>query len=102
MRAAYIGVLCLVLAGCAGNQTTETGPKPDTVAAVVPPQPRVPEPSLIGRFACDGSFLHPSIDSKIESAAEFWFEVDSQYQVDGRLMRVGAPLNMAGAASPAA
>lgn len=96
MRAAYIGVLCLVLAGCAGDQSTDVSPEPETVAAVVPPKPKVPDPRLIGRFACDGSFLHPSIESEIESPAEFWFEVDSHYQVNGRLTGVGAPLNMAG------
>ena len=96
MRAAYLGVVCLVLAGCAGNQTSDVGAEPETLAAVIPPKPKVPEPSLIGRFDCDGSFLHPSIESKIESPAEFRFDVDSHYRVNGRLIGVGAPLNIAG------
>lgn len=95
-RAGAIALICLVLTACAGDQATEDDADTDMVAAVVPPKPRIPEPSLIGRFACDGSILHPSIDSKIESPAEFWFEVDSQYQVAGRLTAVGSPLNMTG------
>ncbi len=96
MRVARFILLCLLATACADSGPSDDRADYDTVAAVVPPKPRVPEPSLIGRFACNGSILHPSIESEIESAVQFSFDVDATYEVDGQLAGIGPPLNMTG------
>lgn len=87
-------VSVVVLAGCADSDVGEID-EPQTVAVVVPPIPKPPEPDLIGRFSCDGSILHPSIETKIESSVRFWFDVNGDYLVKGQLETVGPPLNLA-------
>jgi len=88
--------LFLLLVACADSEPPERVEEPQTLVAVIPPKPRVPEPSLIGRFVCDGSILHPSIDSKLESAVQFSFDVAENYLVAGQLARVGPPLSLPG------
>jgi len=89
-------LILAALAACADGEPPERASEEQTVAAVVPPKPRIPERDLIGRFACDGSILHPSIESKIESPVRFWFDVTDDYSVSGRLERVGPPLSLPG------
>ena len=84
------------LAGCADRDAADHAGDGQTVAAVIPPKPRIPEPKLIGRFTCDGSILHPSIDTKIESSVRFWFDVNEDYVVTGYLDLIGPPLGLTG------
>lgn len=87
--------VAVALVGCADSDIGDVD-EPQTVAVVVPPIPKPPEPDLIGRFSCDGSILHPSIETKIKSSVRFWFDVDGDYWVKGRLESVSAPLNLTG------
>ncbi len=96
MRVASWLLLVFVLAACADSEPRVRVDTSQTVAAVIPPKPRIPEPDLIGRFNCDGSILHPSIESKIESPVQFWFDVTDDYLVSGRLALVGSPLGLPG------
>lgn len=96
MRVVLCVLLLAALASCADREPAGGVDESQTVAAVVPPKPRLPEPDLIGRFACDGSILHPSIDTKIESPIQFWFDVTGNYEVNGRVDLVGPPLDLSG------
>lgn len=97
MRVAPWMLLLAALTACADSDQ-RGGDEVQTVAVVVPPKPRIPEPELIviGRFACEGSILHPSIDSQTESPVRFWFDVTDDYAVRGRVASVGSPLSLSG------
>jgi hypothetical protein len=89
-------LILAAFAGCADRDAADHAGDVQTAAAVIPPIPRLPEPRLIGRFICDGSILHPSIDTKIESDVRFWFDVNEDYVVRGYIDLIGPPLGLAG------
>ena len=95
MRNFFLAMILVALAACADSEPQDRVEQVQ-VAVVVPPKPRIPKPDLIGRFACDGSILHPSIESKIESPVRFWFDVLDGYSVSGQLEGVGSPLDLPG------